>query len=96
MTPTVLFNVIGDGGNAFLVGHSLILAGAGHKPFAQVSLGGFAAIPVNGGDNGSDWQSVFPGESEVPFIMGRHSHNGAGAISSQHIVSDEDGNPLPI
>ena len=92
----VLFNIVGNSRLAFLVGHPVILAGIGHKAFAQVRRRRFPSVPLQRRNHRAYRQTVFPGKSQIPVIVGRHPHHRAGAVGSQHIVGSENRNPLPV
>ena len=47
-------------------------------------------------DNGDDGQAVLRGKFEVPFIVRRNAHDGAGAVVGQDVVGDPDGHTLPV
>ncbi len=47
-------------------------------------------------DDGGDRKVVFDGELEVALVVGRHGHDGAGAVGGEHIVGDPDGDRLVV
>ena len=57
---------------------------------------GDQAGPVQGWDivrldDDPDLNPKFAGERKIALIMGRHSHDGAGAVGHQDIVGNPDG-----
>ena len=48
------------------------------------------------GDRLSDRQLELLGELEVALVMGRHGHDRPGPIRGQHVVGDEDRDPLAV
>src|SRR4030043_2456769 len=53
------------------------------------------AWAVSGRDYGPDGQAVFPGEFEIPLVMGGHRHNSACAVVHQNVGGDPDRDLLP-
>src|SRR5439155_81231 len=70
--------------------------GVRHDALLQVRLRQRPAVPPGRRDNDGNGQAVFPGKVEVARVVGRHTLNGARAIGQQHVVRDEDGDPIPI
>ena len=57
---------------------------------------GFFGITIAGQDYKTNFEFVFLGELVVPFVMGRHAHDGAGAIVDEDVVRDPDRNLLAV
>ncbi|GBD30530.1 hypothetical protein HRbin32_01638 [bacterium HR32] len=72
-------------------------AGVHHAARALVrGLQGFREGLSRRLDHHGHGQPVLAGELEVPLVVGRHSHDGAGAVSHEDVVCDPDGDPLPV
>ena len=62
-------------------------------------VGEGSLVEVGGGvalDDLDDGQAKLFGELPVAGIVGRHGHDGAGAVGSQNVVGDEDGDLLVV
>ena len=94
--PAVFFHIVGNGRHALSVGHSVILAGVGHKAVVEVSLRRVFAVPGDGGDDHPHRQAVLAGEFVIAGIVGRNAHHCAGAVGNQRIVGGEDGHALAV
>ena len=57
---------------------------------------GLARIGLAGVDDRDDVDAVLAGEVEVTLIVGRHGHDGTGAVVSQHIVASPHWNLGPV
>ena len=57
---------------------------------------GASAILAGRGDDPPDRQPERPGEREVALVVGGDGHDRAGAVAGQHVVGDEDRDPLAV
>ncbi len=48
------------------------------------------------GHDAPDRQAELRGEREVALVVGGHGHDRAGAVAGQHVVGDEDRDPLAV
>ena len=72
-------------------------AGVDQRTGGHVGEG--SLVEVGGGialDDLDDGQAKLFGELPVAGIVGRHGHDGAGAVGSQNVVGDEDGDLLVV
>ena len=96
LADAAALQVVGDPFPPFAGGQTGEGPGVRHDALLQVRLRQRPAVPPGRRDNDGNGQAVFPGKVEVARVVGRHTLNGARAIGQQHVVRDEDGDPIPI
>ena len=89
----MLGQIFGDGGLGRAALHAGKRAGVHQDAVLLVGLGEAAGrkfLP-RGLDHHLDRLAVFPGELEVPLVVGRHRHDRAGAVAHEHKIGHENG-----
>ncbi len=72
------------------------LAGVDHDAVTGVGLGQRALGAARRRDDLENGKPERGGEGEVALVVGRHGHDGAGAVAHQHVVADPDGDALAV
>ena len=86
----------------YMVGDSLHTLGRGkpieptrvhHNALARIGFRQRLPRPVRRRNHYLDGEAGLGGELEVTLVVGRHSHDGAGAVGHEDVVRDEAGAP---
>ncbi len=92
VSQTVALHIVNRRRNGLLDGHSVQETGVAHDSLLRVEA---ALTDVTALDERNNRQIECLGERIVPAVMGRHSHDCAGAVAREHILGNPHRNPLP-